>query len=182
MVNIIIILSQRIEQTVDPERYQYSNAVRVGLAVAPGVIMTPLSSILEVHSCACVSLWTHTCDWCVYGGVQASNAGSRNPEPLWRRSTRGIQPRLLREVIFGIGLNQLSDFCEVCYARVCVTSISLCCVCIYVGTCTFVYQQSDGEEYVWQFERRSHLWLYVDVFLCFCTCTLMFLFIFGFFF
>mmetsp|Transcript_17810 Transcript_17810/g.31143 ORF Transcript_17810/g.31143 Transcript_17810/m.31143 type:complete len:421 (-) Transcript_17810:848-2110(-) len=82
-------IRQRIEQTVDPERYQYSNAVRVGLAVAPGVIMTPLSSILE-----------------------ASNAGSRNPEPLWRRSTRGIQPRLLREVIFGIGLNQLSDFCE----------------------------------------------------------------------
>jgi hypothetical protein len=61
----------------------------VGVAVAPGVLMTPFSSILE-----------------------ASNAGNRNPEPLLRRATRGIWPRALREVIFGIGLNQLSDWYE----------------------------------------------------------------------
>ena len=58
-------------------------------ALLPGVLMTPVSSVLE-----------------------ASNAGHSNPEPLYRRATRGMAPRGVREVIFGVGLNQLSDFCE----------------------------------------------------------------------
>jgi hypothetical protein len=51
--------------------------------------MTPVSSVLE-----------------------ACNAGHSNPEALWKRCTRGLVPRGAREVIFGIGLNQLSDYCE----------------------------------------------------------------------
>lgn len=66
-----------------------SETARVGLAVLPGVAMTPLSSILE-----------------------ASNAGHMNPEPMTTRWLRGIVPRCGREVVFGIGLNQLSDYME----------------------------------------------------------------------
>lgn len=62
---------------------------RVALTVAPGVVMTPISGILE-----------------------ASNAGHANPEPLMKRSFRGFLPRAGREIIFGIGLNQLSDYFE----------------------------------------------------------------------
>mmetsp|Transcript_2832 Transcript_2832/g.3921 ORF Transcript_2832/g.3921 Transcript_2832/m.3921 type:complete len:609 (+) Transcript_2832:207-2033(+) len=58
-------------------------------ALLPGVLMTPLSSLLEAY-----------------------NAGHANPEPLWRRSFRGTSLRCLREVIFGLGLNNLSDFFE----------------------------------------------------------------------
>jgi len=60
---------------------------RLGITIAPGVIMTPLSSILE-----------------------ASNAGHLNKEPMAIRSTRGVVARCGREVIFGLGLNQLSDY------------------------------------------------------------------------
>eukprot|EP01103_Thecamoeba_quadrilineata_P019316 TRINITY_DN7767_c0_g1_i1.p1 TRINITY_DN7767_c0_g1~~TRINITY_DN7767_c0_g1_i1.p1 ORF type:complete len:406 (+),score=64.22 TRINITY_DN7767_c0_g1_i1:138-1355(+) len=61
---------------------------RLGLVVTPGLIMTPISSILE-----------------------ACNA-DKNPEPIHRKWIRGYVPRALREVIFGVGLNQLSDYCE----------------------------------------------------------------------
>jgi len=60
---------------------------RLGITIAPGVIMTPLSSILE-----------------------ASNAGHLNKEPMATRSTRGVVARCGREIIFGLGLNQLSDY------------------------------------------------------------------------
>jgi len=61
---------------------------RIGLVITPGLIMTPISSILE-----------------------ACNA-DKNPEPIYKKRVRGILPRGLREVIFGVGLNQLSDYCE----------------------------------------------------------------------
>jgi len=51
--------------------------------------MTPVSSILE----ACL-------------------VGHQNSEPLYKRWTRGYIPRTGREIIFGVGLNQLSDWCE----------------------------------------------------------------------
>jgi hypothetical protein len=51
--------------------------------------MTPISSILE-----------------------ASNAGHMNPEPMTTRWMRGLLPRGGREIIFGIGLNQMSDYFE----------------------------------------------------------------------
>lgn len=60
---------------------------RLGITIAPGIIMTPLSSVLE-----------------------ASNAGHMNKEPMATRWMRGITARCGREVIFGLGLNQLSDY------------------------------------------------------------------------
>ena len=63
--------------------------LRLAPVLLPGVLMTPASGLLE-----------------------ACNAGHVNAEPLHRRSVRGLLPRGLREVIFGVGLNQLSDYCE----------------------------------------------------------------------
>jgi CRP-like cAMP-binding protein len=60
---------------------------RLGITIAPGIIMTPLSSVLE-----------------------ASNAGHMNKEPMATRWMRGITARCGREIIFGLGLNQLSDY------------------------------------------------------------------------
>jgi len=51
--------------------------------------MTPISSVLE-----------------------ACNAGHLNPEPLKRRWMRGVAPRSAREIIFGLGLNNLTDWAE----------------------------------------------------------------------
>lgn len=65
-----------------------SKLFQLGCAVIPGVVMTPISSILE-----------------------ACNA-NLNPEPLYTRWLRGITARCGREVIFGIGLNQLSEHFE----------------------------------------------------------------------
>jgi hypothetical protein len=63
--------------------------LRLLMAITPGVIMTPISSVLE-----------------------ASNAGHLNNEPMATRWMRGIVARCGREIIFGIGLNQLSDYWE----------------------------------------------------------------------
>jgi len=60
---------------------------RLGIAIAPGIIMTPLSSVLE-----------------------ASSAGHMNKEPMATRWMRGITARCGREILFGLGLNQLSDY------------------------------------------------------------------------
>lgn len=51
--------------------------------------MTPISSLLE-----------------------ACNVGHLNSEPLTRRWQRGLCPRSIREIIFGVGLNNLSDYFE----------------------------------------------------------------------
>ena len=74
---------------IHPEQYQYPNAVRLATTVLPGIIMTPISSVLE-----------------------ASNAGHMNKEPMSTRWMRGVVPRAAREIIFGVGLNQMSDFFE----------------------------------------------------------------------
>jgi len=60
---------------------------RLGITIAPGIMMTPLSSVLE-----------------------ASNAGHMNKEPMATRWMRGITARCGREILFGLGLNQLSDY------------------------------------------------------------------------
>eukprot|EP01089_Gocevia_fonbrunei_P020256 TRINITY_DN7494_c0_g1_i1.p1 TRINITY_DN7494_c0_g1~~TRINITY_DN7494_c0_g1_i1.p1 ORF type:complete len:368 (+),score=28.27 TRINITY_DN7494_c0_g1_i1:109-1212(+) len=77
------------EKYINVDDYQYPDLVRLASALAPGIIMSPASSVLE-----------------------ACNAGHLNPEPLMKRWTRGYLPRGTREVIFGVGLNQLSDYCE----------------------------------------------------------------------
>eukprot|EP01125_Pyxidicula_operculata_P018852 TRINITY_DN6753_c0_g1_i1.p2 TRINITY_DN6753_c0_g1~~TRINITY_DN6753_c0_g1_i1.p2 ORF type:complete len:413 (-),score=75.47 TRINITY_DN6753_c0_g1_i1:278-1516(-) len=82
-------IRQLLDTNVDPNQYSNPTLVRLSAAITPGIVMTPLSSILE-----------------------ASNAGHANPEPMARRWTRGLVPRTCREVIFGVGLNQLSDYCE----------------------------------------------------------------------
>jgi CRP-like cAMP-binding protein len=58
-------LRQFLDQSVKPEEYSQPNLVRLGLSFTPGILMTPLSSILE-----------------------ASNAGHMNPEPLAQRWMR----------------------------------------------------------------------------------------------
>ncbi|CAM9522540.1 unnamed protein product [Discosporangium mesarthrocarpum] len=73
---------------INPSDYSDPSAVRLATALIPGIMMTPVSSVLE-----------------------ACNADA-NPEPLARRWIRGFMPRMGREVIFGIGINQLSDACE----------------------------------------------------------------------
>lgn len=82
-------LRATFDRIVDPDNYTHPQAIRGAMAFAPGVIMTPISSILE-----------------------ASNAGHMNPEPMAKRWMRGAFPRAGREVIFGLGLNQLSDYFE----------------------------------------------------------------------
>jgi hypothetical protein len=74
---------------VDPDLYEYPNAVRLATAVSPGIVMTPISSVLE-----------------------ASNAGHMNTESMATRWMRGVVPRAGREIIFGVGLNQMSDYFE----------------------------------------------------------------------
>jgi CRP-like cAMP-binding protein len=78
-----------IEKNVDLDTLAYPQVAGAVLATLPGLIMSPVSSMLE-----------------------ASNAGHMNPEPLSTRWTRGFAPRCLREVIFGVGINQLSDYYE----------------------------------------------------------------------
>jgi hypothetical protein len=73
----------------DADSYDHPHMVRLTAAVAPGIIMTPISSILE-----------------------ASNAGHLNQEPMTTRWMRGAVTRAGREIIFGVGLNQLSDYFE----------------------------------------------------------------------
>lgn len=83
---------------IDPDQWSTHPArvaVRFATTIAPGIVMTPISSILE-----------------------ASNVGHANPEPLLQRATRGLMPRGGREIIFGVGLNQLSDYCEERYQTV----------------------------------------------------------------
>lgn len=77
------------DQNVDPDAFKYPSFTRLATAISPGLLMTPVSSILE-----------------------ACNVGHVNPEPLMRRCTRGFVPRGGREVIFGVGLNQMSDYFE----------------------------------------------------------------------
>lgn len=86
------------DRNIDPEQWATHPArvaMRVTNMVAPGIVMTPISSLLE-----------------------ACNVGHANPEPLVRRATRGMLPRGGREVIFGIGLNQLSDYFEERYRKI----------------------------------------------------------------
>eukprot|EP00730_Choanoeca_flexa_P005619 TRINITY_DN11985_c2_g2_i3.p1 TRINITY_DN11985_c2_g2~~TRINITY_DN11985_c2_g2_i3.p1 ORF type:complete len:300 (+),score=55.80 TRINITY_DN11985_c2_g2_i3:330-1229(+) len=77
-----------IDDKFQPASEPTFSPLRLGCAIAPGVIMTPVSSILE-----------------------ACNA-NLNPEPLHIRWLRGIVARCGREVIFGLGLNQLSEHFE----------------------------------------------------------------------
>ena len=78
-----------LDNHVDPEQFEYPTAIRLATTLSPGIIMTPISSLLE-----------------------ASNAGHMNSEPMSKRWMRGIVPRAGREIVFGIGLNQMSDYFE----------------------------------------------------------------------
>ena len=86
-------LSNEVGARLSDDTWVTSPQTRASLLLVPvllpGVLMTPLSGFLE-----------------------ALNAGHSNPEPLQSRMWRGLLPRGLREVIFGVGLNQLSDWME----------------------------------------------------------------------
>lgn len=78
-----------LDETIDP--FDYPNPGMVGFAMmcAPGLGMTPLSSVLE-----------------------AANAGHRNPKPLYRRWVDGVSARGVREILFAAGLNQATDYVQ----------------------------------------------------------------------
>ena len=80
---------QYLDQNVNPQLYPNPLVAGIAVSVAPGIIMTPVSSVLE-----------------------ATNAGHYNNEKLSTRWIRGLLPRGVREIIFGFGLNQLSDYFE----------------------------------------------------------------------
>uniref|UniRef100_A0A7S3UZ77 Cyclic nucleotide-binding domain-containing protein n=1 Tax=Aplanochytrium stocchinoi TaxID=215587 RepID=A0A7S3UZ77_9STRA len=82
-------LRHLFETQIDLSDYPNPQLMGLALALVPGIVMSPISSILE-----------------------ACNVGHKNPEPLVIRWTRGLMPRCLREVIFGVGINQLSDYFE----------------------------------------------------------------------
>jgi hypothetical protein len=83
-------MDKTMDSQEDVVRSKHSQfGLRLAMAVAPGIIMTPISSILE-----------------------ASNAGHLNSEPMATRWLRGIVARCGREIVFGIGLNQMSDYWE----------------------------------------------------------------------
>ena len=83
-------MDKTMDSQEDADRSKHSQVgLRLGMAVAPGVIMTPISSVLE-----------------------AANAGHLNSEPMATRWLRGIVARCGREIVFGIGLNQMSDYWE----------------------------------------------------------------------
>lgn len=76
-----------LDDHVRPKEYSNPSLVQALKICAPGIIMTPVSGLLE-----------------------AQNA-TQNPEPNWRKAFRGFDARCAREVAFGIGLNQMSDYC-----------------------------------------------------------------------
>jgi hypothetical protein len=84
-----------MDKATDDQSFQQSmstsnqSLLKWGMAIAPGIIMTPVSSVLE-----------------------ASNAGHLNNEPMSTRWMRGLTARCGREIVFGLGLNQLSDYYE----------------------------------------------------------------------
>jgi len=82
-------LRASFEKHVNPDEFENATAVRWAAALSPGIIMTPISSVLE-----------------------ATNAGHMNSEPMIKRWMRGVVPRAGREIVFGLGLNQLSDYFE----------------------------------------------------------------------
>eukprot|EP01103_Thecamoeba_quadrilineata_P013402 TRINITY_DN3715_c0_g1_i2.p1 TRINITY_DN3715_c0_g1~~TRINITY_DN3715_c0_g1_i2.p1 ORF type:complete len:406 (-),score=35.51 TRINITY_DN3715_c0_g1_i2:347-1564(-) len=71
-----------------PPPEEKNNLLRIGLMFAPGVMMTPIASFLE----ACFAV--------------------KNPAPIYKKWIHGFLPRGVREIIFGMGLNQLSDYFE----------------------------------------------------------------------
>jgi hypothetical protein len=69
------------------DSYSFPTLIRLLAAIAPGVMITPISSLLD-------------------------NAGHLSPEPLIKRWFHGTVPRLSREIIFAIGINQLTDYID----------------------------------------------------------------------
>jgi len=78
-----------VQQAFVPEDWGSPEAMSLAAACTPGVLMSPISGLLE-----------------------ASNAAHCNTAPMATRWLYGATPRMLREVIFGIGINQLSEWCE----------------------------------------------------------------------
>ena len=82
-------LRSYLDQNIDSDTFENTTFLPLAVTLSPGIIMTPVSSLLE-----------------------ASNAGHINNESMATRWMRGIVPRAGREIIFGIGLNQMSDYFE----------------------------------------------------------------------
>ena len=76
---------------------------------------------MYVSMYVCIYAYTHMYIYsytyipmCIYSNIftQQNTNSHMNPEPITTRWMRGITWRMAREVIFGIGLNQMSDYCE----------------------------------------------------------------------
>jgi hypothetical protein len=78
-----------VQSVFNPEDYSDPTSAGLVAACVPGIVMTPISSLLE-----------------------ATHAGHMNKAPLTTRWIYGLAPRSLREIIFGVGINQLSEWCE----------------------------------------------------------------------
>ena len=78
-----------VQQAFRPDDWAWPESMSLVAACMPGVIMSPISGLLE-----------------------ASNAGHSNPAPMATRWIAGATPRMLREIMFGISINQLSEWCE----------------------------------------------------------------------
>jgi hypothetical protein len=74
--------------------------------------------------------------------LEAFNAGHMNTQPLSTRWMCGIVPRCGREVIFGIGLNQLSDYCEERVGFVTNPVLRTATASIFAGNYTYIYVQN----------------------------------------
>jgi len=78
-----------LENNVDPNKSNHPLLIKMAINIAPGLIMTPMSSILE-----------------------ACHVSNTNPKPLYYRALDGITFRSIREICFGIGINRLTDYCN----------------------------------------------------------------------
>lgn len=98
---------------VDLSGNPYATYYRMLFTMIPGIVMCPFSSILE-----------------------ASNAIG-NTESLTVRWTRGFAPRLAREILFAMGMNQLADFfTERYYSGVENRHLRNACGSITAGICS----------------------------------------------
>jgi hypothetical protein len=95
-------------QEIDTTNMDNPLAWQLLCSFLPGILMCPFASVLE-------------------------GANVVSDESVLRRWRHGYSPRLCREVIFGIGINQLSDWCSERFQDIESTFVRGCCGSIAAG-------------------------------------------------